>query len=80
MESLESKSNFRRLPYVESLYSRSDLPPTHLYGSNWAHKIADFFVFALYLLYYCFYSFGMDSIFGESYPLTALMSQTGVIK
>ena len=28
--------------YVESLNSRSVLPPAPPYGSNWGHKIADF--------------------------------------
>ena len=28
--------------YVESLHSRSVLPPAPPYGSNWGHKIADF--------------------------------------
>ena len=35
-------------PYVESLYSRSDLPPDPSYGSNRGHKIADF-VFLPYI-------------------------------
>ena len=32
-------------PYVESLYSWSDLAPVPLYGSNWGHEIADFVLF-----------------------------------
>ena len=31
---------------MESLNSRSVLPPTPPYGSNWGHKIADFEFFA----------------------------------
>ena len=35
-------------PYVKSLDSQSDLPPTPPYGSNWGNKIADF-VFLPYI-------------------------------
>ena len=42
MKSLESKSNFPYEPYVKSLDGQSDLPPTHPFGTNWGHKIADF--------------------------------------
>ena len=34
-------------PYVESLFSRLDLPPYPPYGSNWGHKNSRFGPFAL---------------------------------
>ena len=35
-------------PYVKSLDSESDLPPTSPHGSNWSHKIVNF-VFLPYM-------------------------------
>ena len=37
-------------PYVQGLYSWSDLPPNPPYESSWGYKIADF-VFLPYILF-----------------------------
>ena len=34
-------------PYMKSLDSQSDLPPTPTYGLNWGHKIANFDIFLI---------------------------------
>ena len=73
---------------MKSLDSRSDLPPTPLYESNWGHKIADF-VFLPYISFIIAFTAlecikryweTICGLAGQIYPLTPLMGQTGVIK
>ena len=79
---------------MESLNSRSVLPPDPPYGSRWGHKIADFeflpyisFIVA-FIASECIKRY-WESIYGESkYPVSftpptpppPLMGQSGVIK
>ena len=60
----------------ESLFSWSDLPPDSLspHGLNWAHKIADFFLFVLYLVYYCLNGFHIWGVYiGSGLPPDPLL-------
>ena len=63
-------------PYVESLYSLSDLSP---YGSNWGHTIPKF-VFLPYISFVIVLgNHAMDSLYSRSdFPLTPVKGQTGI--
>ena len=51
---------------MKSQDSRSDLPPTPPYGSNWGHKIADFDIFPFFSCILAFRALECNNRYWES--------------